>query len=210
MHWMHHMWGPIPSELKISVIVPSCNWEAVIGWVTRGHVTKIKIRKLSACLQPLFVFILYCTGWILVAMVELFACRCSTLPRTMTPHWMKLWQDSVPHSVHQVWHLIGEQTVCVYVSLTFALLFFFFLQQLLREMQQMASRPFATINVALETDEEPPDLIGGNVKVSATFSSSTSAFQCVCVCGCARWPRATELRPSLPVSLIFTFKSPNC
>ena len=41
-------------------------------------------------------------------------------------------------------------------------------QQLLREMQQMASRPFATINVALETDEEPPDLIGGNVKVSVT------------------------------------------
>lgn len=39
------------------------------------------------------------------------------------------------------------------------------LQQLLREMQQMASRPFATINVALEADEEPPDLIGGNVKV---------------------------------------------
>ncbi|XP_075873544.1 attractin-like [Nelusetta ayraudi] len=31
-------------------------------------------------------------------------------------------------------------------------------------MQQMASRPFATINVALEADEEPPDLIGGNVK----------------------------------------------
>ncbi|XP_062852126.1 attractin isoform X1 [Trichomycterus rosablanca] len=37
-------------------------------------------------------------------------------------------------------------------------------EQLLREMQQMASRPFATINVALETDEEPPDLIGGSVK----------------------------------------------
>uniref|UniRef100_A0A087X4B0 Attractin n=1 Tax=Poecilia formosa TaxID=48698 RepID=A0A087X4B0_POEFO len=37
-------------------------------------------------------------------------------------------------------------------------------EQLLREMQQMASRPFATINVALEADEEPPDLIGGNVK----------------------------------------------
>lgn len=36
-------------------------------------------------------------------------------------------------------------------------------------MQQMASRPFATINVALETDDEPPDLIGGNVKVSPTF-----------------------------------------
>lgn len=33
-------------------------------------------------------------------------------------------------------------------------------------MQQMASRPFATINVAVETEEEPPDLIGGNVKVS--------------------------------------------
>nr|XP_016851784.1 PREDICTED: attractin [Anolis carolinensis] len=37
-------------------------------------------------------------------------------------------------------------------------------EQLLREMQQMASRPFASINVALETDEEPPDLIGGSVK----------------------------------------------
>ncbi|KAI1883794.1 hypothetical protein AGOR_G00235240 [Albula goreensis] len=37
-------------------------------------------------------------------------------------------------------------------------------EQLLREMQQMASRPFATINVALETEEEPPDLIGGSVK----------------------------------------------
>lgn len=39
------------------------------------------------------------------------------------------------------------------------------LQQLLREMQQMASRPFASVNVALETDEEPPDLIGGSIKV---------------------------------------------
>ncbi|XP_064275268.1 attractin isoform X3 [Passer domesticus] len=38
-------------------------------------------------------------------------------------------------------------------------------EQLLREMQQMASRPFASINVALETDEEPPDLIGGSIKV---------------------------------------------
>lgn len=38
----------------------------------------------------------------------------------------------------------------------------------------MASRPFATINVALETDEEPPDLIGGNVKVSVTFRMVTS------------------------------------
>nr|XP_056711187.1 attractin [Euleptes europaea] len=37
-------------------------------------------------------------------------------------------------------------------------------EQLLREMQQMASRPFASINVVLETDEEPPDLIGGSVK----------------------------------------------
>lgn len=36
----------------------------------------------------------------------------------------------------------------------------------------MASRPFATINVALETEEEPPDLIGGNVKVSRTPESS--------------------------------------
>lgn len=31
----------------------------------------------------------------------------------------------------------------------------------------MASRPFASINVALETDEEPPDLIGGSIKVRA-------------------------------------------
>ena len=38
-------------------------------------------------------------------------------------------------------------------------------EQLLREMQQMASRPFASVNVALETDEEPPDLIGGSIKV---------------------------------------------
>ncbi|KAJ8281463.1 hypothetical protein GJAV_G00067980 [Gymnothorax javanicus] len=37
-------------------------------------------------------------------------------------------------------------------------------EQLLREMQQMASRPFATINVAMETEEEPPDLIAGNAK----------------------------------------------
>uniref|UniRef100_A0A8C4Z3J6 Attractin n=1 Tax=Gadus morhua TaxID=8049 RepID=A0A8C4Z3J6_GADMO len=37
-------------------------------------------------------------------------------------------------------------------------------EQLLREMQQMASRPFATINVAMEVEEEPPDLVGGNVK----------------------------------------------
>uniref|UniRef100_A0A4W3GLH3 Attractin n=1 Tax=Callorhinchus milii TaxID=7868 RepID=A0A4W3GLH3_CALMI len=37
-------------------------------------------------------------------------------------------------------------------------------EQLLREMQQMASRPFAAINVALETEEEPPDLIGGSIK----------------------------------------------
>lgn len=37
-------------------------------------------------------------------------------------------------------------------------------EQLLREMQQMASRPFATVSVALETDEEPPDLIGGSIK----------------------------------------------
>ncbi|XP_029819569.1 attractin, partial [Manacus vitellinus] len=41
-------------------------------------------------------------------------------------------------------------------------------EQLLREMQQMASRPFASINVALETDEEPPDLIGGSIKSEIT------------------------------------------
>nr|XP_033809079.1 attractin [Geotrypetes seraphini] len=38
-------------------------------------------------------------------------------------------------------------------------------EQLLREMQQMASRPFASINVALEMEEEPPDLIGGSIKI---------------------------------------------
>ncbi|KAM8938952.1 attractin [Pelodytes ibericus] len=37
-------------------------------------------------------------------------------------------------------------------------------EQLIREMQQMASRPFASVNVALETEEEPPDLIGGSIK----------------------------------------------
>ncbi|KAG8453284.1 hypothetical protein GDO86_000064 [Hymenochirus boettgeri] len=37
-------------------------------------------------------------------------------------------------------------------------------EQLIREMQQMASRPFASVSVALETDEEPPDLIGGSIK----------------------------------------------
>lgn len=59
--------------------------------------------------------------------------------------------------------------MCVFVSLLHYLGISLLSQQLLREMQQMASRPFATINVALETDEEPPDLIGGNVKVSVTF-----------------------------------------
>lgn len=58
---------------------------------------------------------------------------------------------------------------CVFVNLQHYFVLSLLSQQLLREMQQMASRPFATINVALETDEEPPDLIGGNVKVSVTF-----------------------------------------
>lgn len=40
----------------------------------------------------------------------------------------------------------------------------------------MASRPFASVNVALETDEEPPDLIGGSIKVRLTFQNS-----CFCV-----------------------------
>ncbi|XP_078717801.1 attractin isoform X3 [Lampetra fluviatilis] len=37
-------------------------------------------------------------------------------------------------------------------------------EQLMREMQQMASRPFASVDVALESEEEPPDLIGGSIK----------------------------------------------
>ena len=46
----------------------------------------------------------------------------------------------------------------------------------------MASRPFASVNVALETDEEPPDLIGGSIKVRLYFknrcnlTSQTSCF----------------------------------
>lgn len=41
----------------------------------------------------------------------------------------------------------------------------------------MASRPFASVNVALETDEEPPDLIGGSIKVRSGSKVHTSAFQ---------------------------------
>uniref|UniRef100_A0A8C4R8L7 Attractin-like 1a n=1 Tax=Eptatretus burgeri TaxID=7764 RepID=A0A8C4R8L7_EPTBU len=37
-------------------------------------------------------------------------------------------------------------------------------EQLMREMQQMASRPFASIDVALQGDDEPPDLVGGSMK----------------------------------------------
>ncbi|XP_054913023.1 attractin isoform X2 [Poeciliopsis prolifica] len=59
-------------------------------------------------------------------------------------------------------------------------------EQLLREMQQMASRPFATINVALEADEEPPDLIGGNVKsyrnCSEAFGGRGAAGERTCDC----------------------------
>jgi hypothetical protein len=43
-------------------------------------------------------------------------------------------------------------------------------------MQQMASRPFASVNVALETDEEPPDLIGGSIKVRMSIESLYNNF----------------------------------
>uniref|UniRef100_A0A8B9FYI4 Attractin n=1 Tax=Amazona collaria TaxID=241587 RepID=A0A8B9FYI4_9PSIT len=65
---------------------------------------------------------------------------------------------------------VGAVTVCIitwkyflFLSGIHAITCWVF-RQLLREMQQMASRPFASINVALETDEEPPDLIGGSIK----------------------------------------------
>lgn len=72
-------------------------------------------------------------------------------------------------------------------------------------MQQMASRPFATINVALETDEEPPDLIGGNVKVSTTFSQRNLRRppETDLLCGLTG-RQAAELYPSLPLLLIFS------
>lgn len=41
----------------------------------------------------------------------------------------------------------------------------------------MASRPFASVNVALETDEEPPDLIGGSIKVRSGLKVHITAFQ---------------------------------
>lgn len=41
----------------------------------------------------------------------------------------------------------------------------------------MASRPFASVNVALETDEEPPDLIGGSIKVRSGSKVHVTAFQ---------------------------------
>lgn len=76
-----------------------------------------------------------------------------------------------------------EWSTCIFMRVFVRLLHYLpsplLSQQLLREMQQMASRPFATINVALETDEEPPDLIGGNVKVSVTFCGIMAGSECV-------------------------------
>ncbi|KAM3831714.1 LOW QUALITY PROTEIN: attractin [Vipera latastei] len=63
-------------------------------------------------------------------------------------------------------------------------------EQLLREMQQMASRPFASINVALETDEAPPDLIGGSIKVRRWPSRGRS---CRVMCGDAEpWEKLSR------------------
>lgn len=40
-----------------------------------------------------------------------------------------------------------------------------FLQQLMRERQQMASRPFASVTVALEAPEDEEELLQGQVEV---------------------------------------------
>ncbi len=44
-----------------------------------------------------------------------------------------------------------------------------FLQQLMRERQQLANRPFASVTVALEAPEEEEELLQGQVEVG-TFN----------------------------------------
>lgn len=92
---------------------------------------------------------------------------CSLYPNEKLLPLVPAWRPHWHHAVHLIWRIYSP---CFPVTDLHPLLLLPpSPQQLLREMQQMASRPFATINVALEMDEEPPDLIGGNVKVSTTF-----------------------------------------
>lgn len=57
------------------------------------------------------------------------------------------------------------------MQLNTVVFFFFFLQQLMRERQQMASRPFASVTVALDAPEEEEELLQGQVEVG-TFDCS--------------------------------------
>lgn len=58
----------------------------------------------------------------------------------------------------------------------FNMFFSLFLQQLMRERQQMASRPFASVTVALETPEEEEELLQGQVEVSHHSTNSDSSL----------------------------------
>lgn len=51
------------------------------------------------------------------------------------------------------------------MQLNTVVFFFFLLQQLMRERQQMASRPFASVTVALDAPEEEEELLQGQVEV---------------------------------------------
>ncbi|CAJ0963549.1 unnamed protein product [Ranitomeya imitator] len=68
------------------------------------------------------------------------------------------------HAVTEALKLFIDINSCLTLATEYEFVIHPYTQQLIREMQQMASRPFASVNVALETDEEPPDLIGGSVK----------------------------------------------
>lgn len=47
--------------------------------------------------------------------------------------------------------------------------FLFLLQQLMRERQQMASRPFASVAVTLDVGDTQVELLQGGIEVSLTF-----------------------------------------
>lgn len=56
-----------------------------------------------------------------------------------------------------------------YFSSLFFHLLLFLLQQLMRERQQMASRPFASVAVALDVGGTQVELLQGGIEVSFTF-----------------------------------------
>jgi len=55
------------------------------------------------------------------------------------------------------------------MSNTFLPSFFYLLQQLMRERQQMASRPFASVAVTLDVGSTQVELLQGGIEVSLTF-----------------------------------------